>query len=275
MQRKKVSDPALAALGEFQGKIERSSNFRQKAFNHNLGRNVRVAKLLGYLALMRQSGATLAGVIDCVSATRQNFSSSQSMTNMGLPAGPTQSAHFLPGQIRIGGTEISELAQDPATRGHIEFLFAEVEHLPTPFNQADSMAEAKGQVRGLCSALAQACTALVGSQSHGLPTPGKIPLDLLRIAYEVWHQQAMQGLQDAIGRKGAKPGIPPLVGDRFTGYTLESVAARGTAGNTLWNRDTSLRVLGYYLEDQQQRSWNWVVGSCRSALQEVESNFKG
>jgi hypothetical protein len=271
MDRKPVSDPDLAALGEFQGTIDRNSNFRQQAFDHNLGRNVRVAKVLGYLALMRQRGASLTGAIDCVAATRQNFSSSKSMTHMGLPAGPTQAAHFLPGQIRIGGREMPELAADPTTRSAIEFLFAEVEHLPSPFNQADTEAEAKGQAGGLCSALANACATLIRRPLPNRPANGRIPLDLVQLAYDEWHRGATAALRRAIANKGVKPGIPPLVGDPFEGYTIESISARSTASATQWNRDNALRILEYYLEDQPLRNWSWVAGSCQWALREVES----
>ncbi len=59
MERKPVSDAKLADLGEFQGIIDRNSNFGQQAVNHNLGRNIRVIKLLGYLGLLRRSGTSL------------------------------------------------------------------------------------------------------------------------------------------------------------------------------------------------------------------------
>jgi hypothetical protein len=118
-------------------------------------------KLLAYLALIGQRGASLNGIIDCVAATRQNFSSSKSMTHMGLLTGPMQAAHFLPGEIRIGGRAIWEFATSPRTRANIEFLFTEVEHLPVAFNQADTAAEDRGQTGGLCSALVVACAALL------------------------------------------------------------------------------------------------------------------
>jgi hypothetical protein len=275
MDRKPVSDPALAAQGTFQGTIDRNANFRQQALDHNLGRNILVTKLLGYLALLRQSGASLPGVIACVAAVRQNFSSSQSMTQMGLPTGPTQAAHFLPGQILCGGQELWRFATNLTTRNHIEFLFAAVEHLPVPFNQADTAAEAKGQSGGLCSALVHACTTLIRRQGMFRVPPGKLPLDLVQAAYVDWHQDAMTALRNAVANKGAKPRLPPLVGDRFEGYTPASISARATASTTLWNRDDALRILQYYLEDQQQRTWQWVMGSCQGALREVEWNFKG
>ena len=360
MERKPVSNPDLAALGEFQGTIERNSNFRKQAFDHNLGRNVRVAKLLAYLAMIRQTGVSLTGSVECTAAVKQNFSSSKAMTHMGMPTGPTQAAHFLPGQVRIGGKEIWQFATNPATRGHIEFLFAEVEHLPVVFNQADTAAEGKGRTDGLCSALVSACTTLIRQttasrrktraqpagrsngafwqhprstagmafnwSSVGLPHPDspagmifdwasiglphpdsplgqrlnynslrpkaikkstrsgglglppfakKIPADAVQTAFDTWHREAMAAFRNALATKSAKPGIPPLVGDRFEGYTMESISARSTASSTLWNRDDSLRIIAYYLEDQEHRTGSWVTANCKWALREVESNYKG
>ncbi len=275
MDRKPVSDPALAALGKFQGKIDRNSNFRQQAVEHNIGRNVRVIKLLGYLALLRQKGVPLNGVVDCVAATRQNFSSSKTMMHMGLPTGETQAAHFLPGQLRIGGREISQFATNSATRNQIEFLFAEVEHLPVTFNQADTAAEAKGQSGGLCAALVQACTILIRHKMTSRIVTGQISLGLLQAGYGGWLQFAIEGLRDAFISKGEKPGIPPLEGNPFDGYTPESISARSAASTRLVNRDESLRVLQYYMEDQQQRTWHWVFSNCQGTLREVESFFKG
>ena len=121
MTRQRVSDSNLRSLGNFQGKIDRNSNFLQQALNHNLGRNIRVAKLLGYLALLRQSGFPLTGIIRCVAAQRQNFSSSKLMTHMNQPTGPMEAAHFLPGQILIGVDPIWSVAKNPVTRGHIRW----------------------------------------------------------------------------------------------------------------------------------------------------------
>jgi hypothetical protein len=275
MNRKPVSDPDLAAQGKFQGDIDRNSNFHQQALNHNLGRNVRVAQVLGCLALLRQGGTSLTGTVECSAAMLQNFSSSSSMTHMGQPAGQNQAAHFLPGRIRIGGQEIWEFARNPATRGPIEFLFAAVEHLPLAFNQADSVAEAKGKPDGLCASFANACATLIRRQVWAKMSAGGLNMELLQAGYDEWHRGAVAALRTAIANKGAKPGIPPLVGDRFQGYTAESISLRSTAPASQWNRDESLRVLQYYAEDQQQRTWQWVVGRCQWALRDVESGFKG
>jgi hypothetical protein len=101
---------------------------------------------------------------------------------------------------RRRGRPIWFTPKDAKTRGQIEFLFAEVEHLPIVFNQADTAAEANGQTGGLCSAL-----------------------------------------------------VPPLVGDRFEGYTAESISSRSTASSSLWNRSITANVLAFSLGDQEQR----------------------
>jgi hypothetical protein len=274
MNRSPVSDPALAALGKFQGAIERNSNFRQQAFDHNLGRNVRVAKVLANLTWLRQSGVALAGTVECAGDPPQNFSSSQSMTRMGQPVGPHQAAHFLPGRIRIGGRDLWQFASRPAARNAIEFLFAEVEHLPLPFNHADSAAEAKSQPGGLCAAFVRACIAVITRPISGNNPFGSLNLGLLQAGYEAWQRNAISALDSAIARKGARTGIPSLVGNPYDGYTMGSIAARSTAPASQWNRDDALRVLQYYKDDQQQRGWSWVISRCHYALDEVQTNFR-
>jgi hypothetical protein len=277
MPRQPVSDADLARLGRFQGTIERNANFRQQASNHNLGRNVRVVKLLAYVGLLRQAGKPLAGPIKCVAAVRQNFSSSQSGTHMGLPTGPMQAAHFLPGQVTINGRPVWDYSNDPGTRGRIEFLFAEVEHLPAVFNQADTAAENKGQQGGLCSALTVACHTMVNATGIATANPIatlRVPLGILEKAYEEWHKNAIAGLQNALTSKQSSESLPPLVGNPYEGYTAESIEARSTATPSVWNREFSADVLAYYLEDQRQRNWPWVMSGCQSAVREVESGFK-
>jgi hypothetical protein len=277
MARSPVADEELARLGKFHGTIERNANIRQQAFNHNLGRNLRVLKVLAYLDLLRQAGAPLSGVINCAAAIRQNFSSSQTGTQMGLLTGPMQAAHFLPGQINVDGQPLWFCAKEKATRGQIEFLFAEVEHLPAVFNQADSAAEMKGNEGGLCAALTTACQTMVQVQVASAVkaiTPSRLATELLEKAYGDWHRKAITALQIALAGKRSGESLPPLGGNRFEGYTPESIAARSAAESSVWNREFSADVLKYYLADQQQRGWAWVVSGCQSALREVESGFK-
>ena len=266
MNRRLPSDPEHAALAAFQASIERFSGFsRDHAINHNLGRNVRVLQLLGYAALMRQRGP-LSGFVECGAAKQQNFSSKQTAIT-----GARQAAHFLPGQIRIGGREIWDFETDPKTRASIEFMFGEVEHLPLPFNQADSAAEASGSDWGLCAALARACINIQHAEMGAYT--GRLPVGRVQTAYQIWQAAALVGLQTAIANKGEKPGVPDLIGDRFQGYTLENISQRSNAGLTLQNRSDSLRILEYYAAHQQQCTWEWMIGSCKWALREVDPDF--
>jgi hypothetical protein len=333
--RKGVSDPDQRALGKFQGTIDRISNFRDQAFNHNLGRNVRVLKVLLYLLKMVQDGCRLQGAVDCVAAERQNFSSSKTRTQAGLPAPESQAAHFLPGQLQIGGQNVWQFASDYSTRTGLEFLFAEVEHLPTAFNQADSVAENKGEKCGLAAAFASACAALIkqaefqsvgqrltiASPASNLPhayspagryfdwsaystphphspagklvdwasanvphpnapltqfrrsiepvTLGNVHMGHVHAAFEIWNRGAIPALQEAAKGKRNKPALPPLEGNRFDGYTAESIEARSTAGDSAWNQDDAVRILEYYLQDQQERTEDWARTATGRLLSEL------
>jgi hypothetical protein len=273
--RKPPSDPEYAADGRFLGLIERPSNPRQQAFDHNLARNIRVVQVLGYLALMRQKGIVLAGKVECVGDPPQNFSSRRSMTRFGTQVEPQAAAHILPGKIQVGGTDVWMLAKNRETQSAFEFVFSGVEHLPVPFNQADSAAEDKGAPGGLCAAFEGACRAVIRSATPKNPRGARLNLDLLKLGYDAWEQDAPIALAKAIARKGEKPGVPALVGDRFEGYTLESLDARSAAPNKQKNRDAALTCLQYYLEDQRQRTWRWVIEKCPGSLEEVEAKFKG
>lgn len=276
MKREPVSDTGLAQLGKFQGLIERNNNPRQSAINHNLGRNVRVFNLLAYIGLMRAAGKELKGMIDCTVAIKQHFSSSNSSTQMGLPTGPMQAAHFLPGQIRINCRPIWEYIDDLGISAQIEVLFAEVEHLPIEYNQADSAAEAKGQPIGLCAALVQACKTMVSLSPSGIKDgrSWRTPWNALQTAYNQWHMSAINGLRSAIESKLNQETLPPLIGNRFNGYTQESIKARSTAEASIWNREFAIQILKYYLEDQQQRGWAQISIGCHSSLQDIEQKFR-
>ena len=95
--RSRSSDPDTRADGAFEGLIERNGGgVRAQAFNHNLGRNVRVMQVLTLVRLLRESGKKLGGSATCVAAAKQNFSARQKDTRMGLPSEPVAAAHFLP-----------------------------------------------------------------------------------------------------------------------------------------------------------------------------------
>ncbi|MGA7341528.1 MAG: hypothetical protein WBE72_25415 [Terracidiphilus sp.] len=275
MGRKPPSDPEYAAEGRFQGLIERSSNPRQQAFDHNMARNIRVVQVLAYLALMRQRGIALTGKVVCVGDPPQNFSSSRTMTRYGMPVEPHAAAHILPGKIQIGGTDVWMLARNRETQSAFEFVFSGVEHVPVPFNQADTAAEDKGSPGGLCAAFEEACKAVIRSKIPLSPRGARLNLDLLKLGYDAWERDAPIAIARAIASKGEKPGVPALVGSHFGGYTPESTDARFAAPNKQKNRDAALACLQYYLQDQRLRTWRWVIEECPGRLEEVESRFKG
>jgi hypothetical protein len=270
MARRPNSDAELRALGTFRGRIERANNPRQNARDHNLGRNVRVVEVLTYLALLKGAGKPVNGVVSCVKAARQDFSSPSDMTILAQPTGAMEAAHFVPGTIRIGSTPLWNFSSDMKSRGHIEAVFAAVEHLPTVYNQADTAAEAKGTAAGLCAALAAACQTMLQAPggSGGVLGPHT---SALQAAYSVWRERALTGIRNAISAKGSRGVLPGLIKDAHGNIDL---SAREAADSATHNRDDAVRILGYYLEDQLTRDWDWVLSSCRSAIAEATANFR-
>lgn len=274
MARPTVSNPIAAAEGKSLGDIERNANFTQQAANHNLGRNVRVLKVLTYLAVLRQKGVQLAGAVECTGNPPQHFSSSKDMTIMGVPAQNFQAAHFLPGVIRIGGKPLWQLVTERSAREQLEDLFAQVEHLPLAFNQADSAAEASKRTDGLRAAFGEACAKLIGWTGAAKLPPGQLNIDLVQAGYEHWQSMAIAAIDLAVTRKSARPGVPPLTGNRFEGFDPALIAARSAPANSEWNRDESLRVLQLYAKDQPLRNWRWVISDCQPRLIEVLASFR-
>lgn len=184
------------------------------------------------------------------------------MTIMGLPTGSMQAAHFLPGTVRIGGAPLWEFTSDPKCKGHIEALFADVEHLPTVYNQADTAAEAKGTGVGLCGALAAACQSLlIGAGGTGG----------MQAAHKIWCDNALIGIRNAVSGKRGLGVLPDLVKDADGNIDL---SAREAASASTHNRDDTVRILTYYLEDQAARNWDWVQTGCRSAIADARMNFR-
>jgi hypothetical protein len=263
MKRTPSSDAEQRQLGEFQGRIERNSNPRAQAFNHNLGRNVRVARVLTLIRLLRDSGKRLSGTVTCTRGQKQNFSSDQTMTILGINWEGMQAAHFLPGTVAIGGQPIWTFITDAGFRGQIEFLFGEVEHLPAVFNQADTAAEASRTGGGLCAALAGACAKVLQGGAKDI-----------QAAWNYWNENAMVALRTAIAAKAEKGGLPSLQKDADGNILPESIDARSNAGQAAWNLEDSKWILGYYIEDQEQRGWDWVQIGCCSAITDFQSAFR-
>lgn len=273
MNRTKASDPDFRSQGDFQALIDRNANFRQQAYNHNLGRNVRVAQVLTFIVLLRQSGAPVSGTVQCTGAVRQNFSSPADLEHMGLAAPWSQAAHFLPGQVCIGGHHLWQLFSRH-TCPAVEFLFAEVEHLPVAFNQADSAAENKGRNDGLCDALARACTAIIQARIQTKPQPTVVDMTLLQTAFGEWQHRAVAAFDRALSAKHEKSGLPELMGNRFDGYTIESIEARSTASAAQFNRDEAISILNYYAQDQARYNQSWLAGDCLPRIREAEARFR-
>jgi hypothetical protein len=277
MSRSPNSHAGLRRHGAFLGQIERANNPRGQAFNHNLGRNVRVVKLLTVIGLMRQAGKSLTGTVTCAKAERQNFSSESNMTVLGITMGAMEAAHFLPGTISIGGVPLWAFANDAETRGYIEALFADVEHLPVVFNQADTAAEAKHRGGGLCAALASACQSIVAGPIAGPGSGGSggggsgPPMGALQAAHKFWQAGALIGLRNAMTGKANRGVLPDLVKDAEGNIDL---SPREAASKAAHNRDDAVRILGYYLEDQNERDWTWVQTGCRTAIDEAVAEFK-
>jgi hypothetical protein len=47
-----------------------------------------------------------------------------------------------------------------------------------------------------------------------------------------------------------------------------------SAGRAAWNLEDSKWILGYYIENQEQRGWDWAQIGCRSAITDVQSAFR-
>lgn len=252
MQRVPPTHPQDRALADFLGSVDRFDNFLGQVKSHNLGRNLRVLKLLAILARMKRAGLKLDGHVDCVAAHFQNFKSSR----------PNEAAHFLPGQLTIGAKPVSKLAATPAVVRALEFLFAEVEDLPAPINHADSEAESKGKTHGLCAALVAAVNVILRDPAN------------LKAAYEEWNRKAIAAFEHGMLNKGAKEGIPVLTFDLDGNIDPEVLAQRSNPNMTQWNRTEATRVLHYYLEDQRMRGLNVGLGKIPSVTQEVDLLFR-
>jgi hypothetical protein len=263
VKRTGSSDPEFRRLGQFQGLIERTSNPRAQAFNHNLSRNVRAAMVLTLVRLLRDSGKKLSGAVTCTRAQKQNFSSSETMTILGLDREGMEAAHFLPGTVTIGGRPIWSFISDGRFRGQIEFMFGEVEHLPAVFNQADTAAEAGKTGGGLCAALAGACSQILQGGAKDI-----------KAGWDYWSENAMVALRTAIAGKAEKGGLPPLQTDADGNILPESISARSNAGQAAWNLEDARWILGYYIEDQKLRGWDWAQTGCRYAINDIQSAFQ-
>jgi hypothetical protein len=96
----------------------------------------------------------------------------------------------------------------------------------------------------------------------------------IQVAWDYWNQNAMIGLRTAIAANDKKGALPLLQKGADGNILPESIDARPNAGKEAWNLEDSKWILGYYIEDQEQRGWDWAKIGCRSAITDVQSAFR-
>ena len=193
MARRTTPNQQHARNEEFSDKtVERFQNYAQQALNHGMGRNARVVKVLCYTSLLRSAGNIPMGSSVNVSAAEfQNYKST----------GGNQAAHYLPGQLKINGKNLSEWSSSQQGKTQISTMFADVEDLPADFNKADTQAEASGQNAGLCAAFAAAVSHVVQC-SQGVAA---INRRVVAHAYDaIWINQARNACNLALSKKAEK-----------------------------------------------------------------------
>lgn len=250
-------------------KLEISGNDRQRAESHNLGRNVRVVKVLGYLSLMRGAGMRLDLLpVTVEKAEVQAFKAEKNPERMGVRRGTQAGAHFLPGQLKIQGRNPWEFLQDHATMVKLRWLFAEVDGIAENINKADKAAEDCG----LIEAFRAACVEVI-RDAH--PVAGKVNLKLVQDTYHgVWVAQATAAIRRALSEKESKAAMPELETvphelDWYEPmYTLESIRARSTASEYVWNIEETIAFLKIF-EDNMNVEPHELV-----SLREIEDGFR-
>ena len=121
-------------------------------------------------------------------------------------------------------------------RQNLEYLFAEVEHLPRAFNIADRAAEDKG-LRETFREMGEAVL-----QHPMVPKKGSVNKPLIRRLYdEIWVPGARKSYNAAIAQKTLASEVPPTQRDE-QGNIL-NISERSTAN---WNRDVEVDILRRY-----------------------------
>lgn len=211
--------------------VERFQNDIAKAIHHSHSRNSHIVQTACYFSLMRSYRSDLANAtVSIEAAERQMFKSSNGY----------QAAHYLPGQIKLNHKLPWMFLNDRGTRVRLECLFADVEHLPSCYNKADSAAEEKG--------LREAFRTLTEQiMRHGNP-PKKTTLqrELIRRLYmEVWVPQAEKAFSDAISQKILVNPVSELLIDEFGNIDPKNLQERGEAD---WSREDEIAILSRYRE---------------------------
>jgi hypothetical protein len=226
-QTPKGDQPALARFNQID--VVRLTNDVSKALGHSNSRNDHVVQVASFFSLIRNTTPNVAsaGVV-IEAAQRQMFRS---------PDG-YQAAHYVPGQIKIQSGLPWSLLPTATARQRLEYLFADVEHLPAAFNKADSAAEEKG----LCETFRRVGEAIL--RDPLTPRKGAINRDLVRRIYsELWVPGATKSYNDAFAQKSMASEVPDL--ERDQDGNLLNVSERSTAD---WSRENEAEILLRYRE---------------------------
>jgi hypothetical protein len=219
--------PALARFNQVT--VERFTNDIAKAIGHSNSRNYRVVQVASFFSLIRNSAPNLASAAVMIEkAHTQMFRS---------PDG-YQAAHYLPGQLRIQSELPWLLLPTTAAREQLQYLFADVEHLPAAFNKADSAAEAKG----LCETFRAVGETILRDPIP--PRKGTINRSLVRRIYDdIWVPGATKSYSDAFAQKSMVSEVPALQSDEYG--NLLNIDERSTAD---WSREEESQILLRYRE---------------------------
>jgi hypothetical protein len=151
-----------------------------------------------------------------------------------------QAAHYLPGQIKLSNRLPWMFLNDRGTRERLECLFADVEHLPSSYNKADSAAEEKGLREAFRTMTEEIMRHGLLSRKSGLQR------DLVRRLYaEVWVPRAITAFSDAISQKILVNPVPKLEIDEYGNIDPKNLQERGEAD---WSRDDEIAILTRYRE---------------------------
>jgi hypothetical protein len=228
----KGSGPADARFNQLA--VVRYTNDIAKAIGHSNSRNDRVVQAACFFSLIRSATPNLgAARVLIEAAQRRMFSSREGY----------QAAHYLPCQLTIqAGGASSRLPWDyvpnPSARQRLEYLFADVEHLPAAFNKADSAAETNGL---------RETFRLLGENVLGnpaAPAKGTANKPLIRRLYdEIWVPGAAKSYSAASAQKMLVSDVPPIQFDQEG--NIENLTERSTAD---WSRENELAILERYRE---------------------------
>jgi hypothetical protein len=239
--------------------VLRAKSYALMANNHSLGRNGRVVRVLCQVSLLHGAGrfGSTGRTVTVSKAEFQNYKAS---------AGH-QAAHFLPGQLKVGGKNLSAYAGNPETRRGLDTIFADVDSLPADFNKADSQAEASG----LCRAFADAALVIVRAPASRTG----IDRALLKQAYHgTWVPQARTAFQAAIQSKGQKYERPPLRFGEAGGVAhreIQNLAEREDASNY----ELGIELQGWILEKYAEAMATEPREMQGKLIEELERGFRG